>query len=101
MQHIKGGIIPPKFIPPAPANYEQQLTEQALTRLEQKFSKPYPSGTWLVIYFNPTSFTPFWDDTLTFAIKITAKAIAMLSKPDKISQVWLLTNDGRIGQIPL
>ena len=95
-----GGIIPPNFIPPSPANYEQQLTAQAFSRLEQKFSKPYPSGTWLIIYFNPTSFTPSWDDTLSFAINVVAKAASMLDKPDKIRQVWVLTNDGRIGPIP-
>jgi hypothetical protein len=91
-------------MPAAPANYEQQLLEQALYVLKEKFSKPYPPGTWLIVYFNPTMFTPGWTaspktETLGFATKILTKGARMLAKPQRITNVWVLTNDGRIREI--
>jgi hypothetical protein len=78
--------------------------DQALYVLKEKFSKPYPPGTWLIVYFDPTFFPPGWStsphsDTLSFATKILATAATMLGAPEKIKKVWVLTNDGRIGQI--
>jgi hypothetical protein len=91
---------------PPPPDYEQHLVEQSRYVLEKKFAKPYPRVTWLIVYFNPTSFTLGWNtssqsETLDFAIKILAEAARTLNSPDKIEQVWVLTNDGRIGKIPL
>ncbi|MGO9058122.1 MAG: hypothetical protein ACLQU2_12190 [Candidatus Binataceae bacterium] len=101
-----GDYLTATVMPPATADYEQQLMEQARYVLEQKFSKPYPLGTWLIVYFNPTSFTPGWNtspqsETLSFAMKILAEAAKTLNNPDKIKQLWVLTNDGRIGKLPL
>jgi len=101
-----GDYLSATEMPSPSADYEQQLIEQARYGLEQKFSKPYPLGTWLIVYFNPTSFTPGWNtssqsETLNFAMKILAEAVSMLKPPDKIEQVWVLTNDGRIGKISL
>jgi hypothetical protein len=96
-----GDYLSATEMPSPSADYEQQLIEQARYVLEKKFSQPYPLGTWLIVYFNPTSFTPGWNtspqsETLNFAMKILAEAASMLTSPDKIEQVWLLTNDGRI-----
>jgi hypothetical protein len=101
-----GDYLSSTEMPPPPVGYEQQLLEQASYVLGQKFAKPYPLGTWLIVYFNPTSFTPGWNtspqsETLGFGMKILAEATRMLKTPDKIKQVWVLTNDGRIGRISL
>jgi hypothetical protein len=98
-----GDYLAATDMPEPPANYEQQLLDQALYVLNEKFSKPYPLGTWLIVYFDPTLFTAGWtsphSDTLSFATKILATAASMLKAPDKIKKVWVLTNDGRIGPI--
>jgi hypothetical protein len=60
-----GDYLPGEFPPDPPADYDWQLIAGARTLFCKKFSKDYPEGTWLVVYFNPTLFTAFQEDTLS------------------------------------
>jgi hypothetical protein len=91
-----GDYLPGEFPPDPPADYDRQLIAGARTLLSKKYSKDYPAGTWLVVYFNPTLFTAFQEDTLVYAKRILSAALDSLPKPKLISQVWLLTNDLRV-----
>jgi len=53
---------------------------------QKKFSKPYPNGTWIIVYFNPTLFTAFHEDTLAFAVRIVQTALNLLGRPERIAQ---------------
>ncbi len=39
---------------PVPPNFENDLVTRARSQLADKFLKAYPSGTWLIVYFNLT-----------------------------------------------
>jgi hypothetical protein len=86
-------------VPDPSPSYERALIAHARMLFEQKFSKPYPDGTWLVIYFNPTLFTVLYEDTLSFASRVIQAAVDSISPPTRIHQVWVLTNDLRIARL--
>jgi hypothetical protein len=86
---------------PAPPNFENDLITHARSRLADKFVKPYPPGTWLIVYFNLTLYNPYWDDAFPFAMNILQKAVASLPRPAAITQLCLLANGRRIATIDL
>ena len=90
-----------RFVPDTPSDYEQQLTVHARAKLADKFGKAYPPGTWLVVYFNIVRLIPFDQDALAYAVRIFQAAIDALSPPERIEQLWLLTNDSRIERLRL
>jgi hypothetical protein len=49
-------------------------------------------GSWLVVYFNPTLFMPWHEDALAYATRILSAALRATPPPQRIAQVWVLTN---------
>jgi hypothetical protein len=81
-------------------SYEEALIAKARDGLVKKYSKKkYPHGTWLVVYFNPTLFMPLHEDTRVFAMHVMQTAIDSLPPPERISQVWILTQDMQITRL--
>jgi hypothetical protein len=90
-----------RFVPDTPPDYEEQLTKHARAKLGDKFGKTYPPRTWLIVYFNIVRLIPFDQDALAFAVRIIQAAVDTLSPPERIEQLWLLTNDRRIERLRL
>lgn len=88
-------------VPDTPPDYEEQLTAHARAKLADKFGKTYPPCTWLIVYFNIVRLIPFDQDALAYAVRIIQAAIDTLSPPERIEQLWLLTNDRRIERLRL
>jgi hypothetical protein len=82
-----------------PADYDDRLIEHARHLLSKKFGKDYPQETWLVVYFDPTLFTQFGEDALSYGMHILRAALNSVVTPERIRQVWLLTNELRIAQL--
>ena len=85
-----------QHLPDTPAFYESELVEEARELLRKKFAKRYPPNTWLIVYFNPQLFAPAGDDSHSFGVRVIQRALAQLAHPDRIEQVWVLTNTLRI-----
>jgi hypothetical protein len=84
---------------PAPEpDYESRLAANASELLSRKFKKGYPSGTWLVVYFNPDKGI-FQDDLLCFATRVMSDALESIPAPTAISEIWILTNRGEVARI--
>lgn len=86
---------------PAPPKFEADLVAHARDQLADKFQKPYPRGTWLIIYFNLTLYEPYWGDECAFAMSVLQRALVSLARPAMVEQLWLLTNDSRIAKLDL
>src|SRR5258708_38643851 len=84
---------------PAPEpDYESRLAASASKLLFRKFKKGYPSGTWLLVYFNPDKGI-YQDDLLCFATRVMSDALESIPAPTAISEVWILTNKGEVARI--
>ena len=94
-----GDYLAASDVPEPSLGYDRGLIGQARQVLARKFGKPYPHGTWLVVYFNPRLFSAFQEDSLRFAVRIVQSALDSLKPPERIAQVWVLTNDLRISQL--
>ena len=95
-----GEYLVARDVPEAPADYDAQLIEQTRAVLSKKFDKTkYPVGSWLVVYFNPTLFMPWHEDTLAYATRILTAALQATAAPQRIAQVWVLTNNGQVARL--
>jgi len=86
-------------LPETPADYESELIRQAVEVLQGKFGKRYPVGTWLVVYFNPALRAPRDEDSHLFGIRVIERAVNELPPPDRIEQVWILSNTLKIARL--
>jgi hypothetical protein len=94
-----GDYVPDTDLPDElPPGYEEELIAKARQLLSQKFSKPYPKGTWLVVYFNP-ELRPLFEEAPAFALRIMQSAINSLPPPERIVQAWMLTQDMQITRL--
>jgi hypothetical protein len=93
-----GDYLVTKDLHEAPADYEAKLVDQARRLLKRKFAKPYPPDTWLVVYFNPV-LPAAGEDSHSFGIRVLRIALDQVGRPERISQIWILTNTLRIARV--
>jgi hypothetical protein len=93
-----GDYLPASDMPEPPPDYEEKLVAKAREGLSQKFSKPYPEGTWLVVYFDP-ELKPLFEEARPFALLVMQSAISSLPPPERISQLWVLTQDMQVTRL--
>jgi len=79
-------------LPDTPGSYESAFVEKAREVLQKKFAKRYPRGTWLIAYFNPQLLAPAGGDSHSFGVRVFQRALAQLAGPDRVDQVWMLSN---------
>ncbi len=86
-------------LPDTPGSYESAFVVKAREVLQKKFAKRYPRSTWLIAYFNPQLPAPAGRDSHSFGVRVFQRALAQLAAPDRVEQVWMLSNTFKIERL--
>jgi hypothetical protein len=86
-----------EFDNPSPdPDYQVELTSHVADELGKKFNKAYPTGTWLIAYFQSDKWI-YWllkgpDKGRAFIEAVMRDALRRLSTPRSITQLWICPN---------